>query len=87
MKLQHLAACAAGLVAIVAVASLFDLSRSGLVPLLVLLGCPLMMLLMMRGRKHGRSSHGSTVHGGHRLGSSNDDQIAGNSEPPVRRER
>jgi hypothetical protein len=52
MKVQHFALCAVGLVLVLAVASLFDLSWAGLFPLFVLLGCPLMMLIMMRGMNH-----------------------------------
>ena len=63
MKVQHLALCAAGLVLVLAVASSFDLSWAGLVPLLVLLGCPLMMLVMMRRMDHG-SGHGHDSHDG-----------------------
>ena len=76
MKVQHFALYAVGLVLVLAVASLFNLSWAGLVPLLVLLGCPLMMLVMMRGMDHGNGhSHESREDSGDR-----------NDVPPARRD-
>ena len=75
MKVQHFALYAMGLVLVLAIASLFDLSWAGLVPLLVLLGCPLMMLIMMRGMNH--DSHDSRDSRGSR-----DDQDSHVEGPP-----
>ena len=52
MKVQHFASYALGLTLVLGVASLFNLSWTGLFPVLLLLGCPLMMLVMMRGMDH-----------------------------------
>ena len=76
MKVQHFALYAVGLVLVLAIVSLFDLSWAGIVPLLVLLGCPLMMLMMMRSMGHGNGqSHESRRSSGDR-----------GDVPPVRRD-
>ena len=79
MKVRFFALYAVGLVLVLAVAGQFDLSWAGLVPLLVLLGCPLMMLIMMRGMNHdsrdSRDSRDSQGEGGEP-----------SEAPPVRRE-
>jgi hypothetical protein len=78
MKVQHFALCAVGLVLVLAVVSLFDPSWGGLLPLLVLLGCPLMMLVTMRGMDHG-SGHGHGSRDGRGAGDHSD-------LPPARRD-
>ena len=87
MKVQHFALYVVGLVVVLALASLFDLSWAGLVPVLVLLGCPLLMLLMMRGMNYSQSEHdsGDRSRDGH---GSNEDAGAGrDAEPPAPWER